>query len=255
MAAIEPVQIVSKFGAAGVVPAAAKEFAHSMRVLVIEDDAQTAAYMVKGLTESGHTVDHANNGRDGLFHATSGDYDVMVVDRMLPGLDGLAVIQAARAANVSTPILILSALSQVDERVAGLKAGADDYLTKPFAFSELLARVQALLRRASGVAEPTRLTVGDLSLDLLTRQVGRGAAKIDLKPREFALLEYLMRNANRVVSKTMIMEHVWDYNFDPHTNVVEACVCRLRDKVDKGFAEAKLIHTIRGMGYVIRQAS
>lgn len=226
-----------------------------MRLLLVEDDAKTAAFVVKGLKQAAFAVDHASDGVEGLHLAQSEPYDVAIVDIMLPKLDGLSLIAELRKNNRQLPVIVLSARGSTNDRVKGLEIGSDDYLTKPFAFSELLARVQALLRRASGVAEPTRLTVGDLSLDLLTRQVERGAAKIELKPREFALLEYLMRNANRVVSKTMIMEHVWDYNFDPHTNVVEACVCRLRDKVDKGFAEAKLIHTIRGMGYVIRQAS
>lgn len=225
-----------------------------MRILVIEDDPDAASYLVKGLNENGHTVDHAGNGKDGLFLAMTETYDVMVVDRMLPEVNGLAIIEAIRAAGRKTPVLILSALGEVDERVRGLRAGGDDYLTKPFAFSELLARVQALLRRASGVSEPTSLTVGDLSINLLTRQAARRDNRIDLQPREFALLEYLMRNAGRVVSKTMIMEHVWDYNFDPQTNVVEACMCRLRDKIDKGFGAGKLIHTIRGMGYVIRES-
>jgi len=186
--------------------------------------------------------------------ALSEPYDVAIIDLMLPKLDGLTLIGELRRKNSKLPVIILSARGATDDRVRGLETGSDDYLTKPFAFSELLARVQALLRRASGVAEPTRLTVGDLSINLLTRQVVRGAHTIDLQPREFALLEYLMRNAGRVVSKTMIMEHVWDYNFDPQTNVVKACVCRLRDKIDKGFGAAKLIHTMRGMGYVVRQA-
>jgi two-component system, OmpR family, response regulator len=222
-----------------------------MRVLVIEDDAQTAAYMVKGLTESGHTVDHAANGRDGLFLATGGEYDVMVVDRMLPGLDGLAVIQAARAANVSTPILILSALGQVDERVTGLKAGADDYLTKPFAFSELLARLEVLTRRKAPVAVETRLTVGDLEMDLLSRSVKRAGKTIDLQPREFRLLEYLMRHAGQVVTRTMLLEGVWDYHFDPQTNVIDVHISRLRQKIDKEFP-TPLLHTMRGAGYCLR---
>jgi len=250
-AAIEPLKIAARFGAAGTGPAAARESVEFMRVLVIEDDAQTAAYMVKGLSESGHTVDHANNGRDGLFHATSGDYDVMVIDRMLPGLDGLAVIQAARAANVATPILILSALNQVDERVAGLKAGADDYLTKPFAFSELLARLEVLTRRKAPMTVETRLTVGDLEMDLLSRAVKRAGKTIDLQPREFRLLEYLMRHAGQVVTRTMLLEGVWDYHFDPQTNVIDVHISRLRQKIDKEFP-SPLLHTMRGAGYCLR---
>jgi two-component system OmpR family response regulator len=186
--------------------------------------------------------------------ALSEPYDAAIIDVMLPKLDGLTLIAELRRKNHKLPVIILSARGSTGDRVKGLETGSDDYLTKPFAFSELLARVQALLRRASGISEPTSLTVGELTINLLTRQAVRADNKIDLQPREFALLEYLMRNAGRVVSKTMIMEHVWDYNFDPHTNVVEACMCRLRDKVDKGFGAAKLIHTIRGVGYVIREA-
>jgi two-component system OmpR family response regulator len=226
-----------------------------MRLLIVEDDAKTAAFIKKGLRQAAFAVDHASDGVEGLHLARSESYDAAIVDIMLPKLDGLSIISELRKTNQKLPIIVLSARAATQDRVKGLEIGSDDYLTKPFAFSELLARIQALLRRASGVAEPTRLTVADLVLDLLTRQVMRGSAIIELKPREFSLLEYLMRNANRVVSKTMIMEHVWDYNFDPQTNVVEACVCRLRDKIDKGFGGAKLIHTIRGMGYVIRQTS
>jgi two-component system OmpR family response regulator len=221
-----------------------------MRVLIIEDDAETAAYMIKGLGEAGHKVDHARDGRDGLFLATSGEYDAMIVDRMLPGLDGLAVIQALRAANVAAPILILSALSQVDERVAGLKAGADDYLAKPFAFSELMARLEALTRRRMPSAAATRLVVGDLEMDLLARTVKRAGRTIDLKPREFRLLEYLMRHAGQVVTRTMLLEGVWDYHFDPQTNVIDVHISRLRQKIDKGF-DAPLLHTRRGAGYCL----
>jgi two-component system, OmpR family, response regulator len=224
-----------------------------MRLLLVEDDGKTAAFVLKGLKESGFAVDHVSDGEMGLQMALTEPYDAAIIDVMLPKLDGLAVIRALRRKNNRLPVIILSARGTTDDRVKGLEMGSDDYLTKPFAFSELLARIQALLRRASGVAEPTSLTVGDLSLNLLTREVTRAGNKIDLQPREFALLEYLLRNQERVVSKTMIMEHVWDYNFDPHTNVVEACLCRLRDKIDKGFG-AKLIHTVRGIGYVIRQA-
>jgi two-component system OmpR family response regulator len=226
----------------------------SMRLLLVEDDAKTASFVLKGLKESGYAVDHVSDGETGLHMAISEPYDAAIIDVMLPKLDGLTLIGELRRKRNKLPVIILSARGSTGDRVKGLETGSDDYLTKPFAFSELLARVQALLRRASGVSEPTSLTVGDLSINLLTRQVARRQNKIDLQPREFALLEYLMRNAGRVVSKTMIMEHVWDYNFDPHTNVVEACVCRLRDKIDKGFGTAKLVHTIRGMGYVIRQA-
>jgi two-component system OmpR family response regulator len=226
----------------------------SMRLLLVEDDAKTASFVLKGLKESGYAVDHVSDGETGLHMAISEPYDAAIIDVMLPKVDGLTLIGELRRKRNKLPVIILSARGSTGDRVKGLETGSDDYLTKPFAFSELLARVQALLRRASGVSEPTSLTVGDLSINLLTRQVARGQNKIDLQPREFALLEYLMRNAGRVVSKTMIMEHVWDYNFDPHTNVVEACVCRLRDKIDKGFGTAKLVHTIRGMGYVIRQA-
>jgi two-component system OmpR family response regulator len=222
-----------------------------MRILVVEDDEQTAAYMVKGLTESGYVVDRADNGRDGLFLATSSDFDAVVVDRMLPGLDGLSLIQALRAARVATPVLILSALGQVDDRVQGLRAGGDDYLTKPFAFSELLARIEALLRRRSGPAVVTKLAVGDLEMDLLGRSVRRAGRTVDLQPREFRLLEYLMRHAGQVVTRTMLLEGVWDYHFDPQTNVIDVHVSRLRQKIDKGF-EAPLLHTVRGAGYCLR---
>jgi len=222
-----------------------------MRILVVEDDEQTAAYMVKGLTESGYVVDRADNGRDGLFLATSSDFDAIVVDRMLPSLDGLALIQAMRAARVATPVLILSALGQVDDRVQGLRAGGDDYLTKPFAFSELLARLEALLRRRSGPAVVTKLAVGDLEMDLLGRSVRRAGRAVDLQPREFRLLEYLMRHAGQVVTRTMLLEGVWDYHFDPQTNVIDVHVSRLRQKIDKGF-EAPLLHTVRGAGYCLR---
>jgi two-component system OmpR family response regulator len=226
-----------------------------MRLLLVEDDAKAASFILKGLRESGYAVDHVNDGESGLHMASSEPYDAAIIDVMLPKIDGLTLIGELRRKKNKLPVIILSARSSTDDRVKGLQTGSDDYLTKPFAFSELLARVQALLRRVSGVSEPTSLTVGELSIDLLTRQVLRGDKKIDLQPREFALLEYLARNAGRVVSKIMIMEHVWDYNFDPQTNVVEACMCRLRDKIDKGFSGGKLIQTIRGVGYVIRQAS
>jgi len=225
-----------------------------MRVLLIEDDLKTAAFISKGLKEAGFAVDHVTDGESGLQMASAEPYDAAIVDVMLPKMDGLALIESLRRQEIKTPVIILSAKRSVNDRVKGLQTGSDDYLTKPFAFSELLARVQGLIRRSSGVSEPTSLTVADLSIDLLTREVVRGGEKIDLQPREFALLEYLMRNQGKVVSKTMIMEHVWNYNFDPQTNVVEARICRLRDKVDKGFG-AKLIHTIRGVGYVLKQDS
>jgi two-component system OmpR family response regulator len=225
-----------------------------MRVLLIEDDLKTAAFISKGLKEAGFVVDHVTDGESGLQMASEEPYDAAIVDVILPKMDGLALIESLRRQEIKTPVIILSAKRSVNDRVKGLQTGSDDYLTKPFAFSELLARVQGLIRRSSGVSEPTSLTVADLSIDLLTREVVREGEKIDLQPREFALLEYLMRNQGKVVSKTMIMEHVWNYNFDPQTNVVEARICRLRDKVDKGFG-AKLIHTIRGVGYVLKQDS
>ncbi len=222
-----------------------------MRLLVIEDDRTIASFVVKGLEEAGFAVDHAEDGRKGLALALTEPYDAAVVDLMLPGRDGLSVIEEMRRRKIRTPVIILSAKRAVDDRVRGLQAGGDDYLVKPFAFSELLARVQALIRRSTGETQATRLVVGDLVLDLVTRRVERGGAPIDLRPREFALLEYLMRNAGRVVSKTMIMEHVWNYSFDPRTNVVDVLVFRLREKIDRTF-EPKLIHTVRGIGYVLK---
>ena len=222
-----------------------------MRVLLVEDDAKIASFILKGLRSAGYAVDHAADGEEGLHLALTEPYDAAVIDLMLPRRNGLALIREMRVEKVNTPVLILSAKGSVDDRVKGLETGGDDYLTKPFAFSELLARVQALIRRASGAAEPTRLSVGDLSVNLLNREVLRGGKRIDLQPREFSLLEYLMRNAGRIVSKTMILEHVWDYHFDPQTNVVEARISRLRDKIDKD-ADHKLIHTVRGAGYVLK---
>jgi two-component system OmpR family response regulator len=222
-----------------------------MHILIVEDDDETAAYMQKGLGESGYTVDRAPNGRDGLFLATSGKFDAIIMDRMLPGLDGLAVLQALRAAKITTPVLILSALGQVDDRVKGLRAGGDDYLSKPFAFSELLARIEALLRRRDVASVETKLTLGDLEVDLLSRQVRRAGKPIDLQPREFRLLEYLMRHAGQVVTRTMLLEGVWDYHFDPQTNVIDVHISRLRQKLDKGF-EKPMLHTMRGAGYSIR---
>ena len=222
-----------------------------MRALIIEDDQTIADFVARGLREAGFAVDTASDGDGGLSLALSEPYDVAIVDLMLPKRDGLAVIDELRKRGRSTPVLFLSARRSVDDRVHGLQAGGDDYLTKPFAFAELLARVQALVRRASRAPEPTTLSLGDLTLDLLTRKVTRGAVSIDLRPREFALLEYLLRNAGKVVSKTMILSHVWEYNFDPQTNIVDVLVSRLRDKIDKPF-DVKLLHTVRGVGYVLR---
>ncbi len=223
-----------------------------MRLLLIEDDQKIASFVIKGFKAAGFAVDHAADGVRGLDLGLTEPYDVIIVDLMLPKLDGLAVIENLRRQKVVTPVIILSAKDSVDDRVLGLQTGSDDYLPKPFAFAELLARVQALMRRQSNATEPTRLRTGDLSLDLVTREVLRGGQSIDLQPLEYSLLAYLMRNTGKVVSKTMIMEHVWQYNFDPQTNVVEARICRLRDKIDKGF-DVKLIHTVRGVGYVLRQ--
>jgi len=222
-----------------------------MRILVIEDDEQTAGYLRKGLKEAGHTVDWSKDGRDGLFMATNERYDLFIVDRMLPGIDGLSIVKVLRSENVRTPILILSALGQVDDRVRGLKAGADDYLSKPYAFSELTARVEALLRRTGGESVETRLSVADLDLDLLKRTATRAGQPIELKPREFRLLEYLMRHEGQVVTRTMLLEGVWDYHFDPQTNVIDVHMSRLRQKIDKGF-DRPLIQTVRGAGYTLR---
>ncbi|MCF1182875.1 response regulator transcription factor [Marichromatium gracile] len=224
-----------------------------MRILLIEDDAQMADYLRKALGEIGAVVDHADDGREGLLQAAGGGYDALIVDRMLPGLDGLAIVRTLRAADDHTPALILSALGEVDDRVEGLRAGGDDYLTKPFAFSELHARLEALLRRGGGEAPETRLRVGDLEMDLLAREVTRGGRAIVLQPREFRLLEYLLRHAGQVVTRTMLLEHVWDYHFDPQTNVIDVHVSRLRAKIDKDFP-TPLLHTVRGAGYMIRAA-
>jgi len=224
-----------------------------LRLLVVEDDPAIASFLVKGLKEAGFAVDHAASGGAALEMASSTTYDLAVVDLMLPGLDGLSLIEELRRRRITVPVIILSAKRSVDDRVRGLQAGGDDYLTKPFAFEELLARVQALIRRATGAAEPTRLVVGDLVLDLVSRKVERGGRALDLRPREYALLEYLMRNPGRVVSKAMILSHVFDYSFDPRTNVVDVLVHRLRERVDKEFA-TPMIHTVRGMGYVLRPA-
>lgn len=224
-----------------------------MRILVIEDDKKIASFIANGLKQAGFAVDIAYNGEEGLNLALAEPYDAAVVDIMLPILDGLSVIEELRSNNINTPVIILSAKRSVDDRVRGLEIGGDDYLTKPFSFSELLARIYALMRRSSGAKESTKLKVGTLSMDLLNREVIRDDKKINLQPREFALLEYLMRSAERVLSKTLIMEHVYDYNFDPQTNVVDVLVCRLRNKVDKDF-EKKMIHTIRGVGYVLKES-
>jgi len=223
-----------------------------MRILLVEDDVKIASFVEQGLRSVGYAVDHISDGETGLRMALDEPYDLAIVDVMLPRLDGLSLIAELRKNKRTTPVIILSAKDSVDDRVRGLQSGSDDYMTKPFAFSELLARVQALMRRASGVSEPTQLTVADLCVNLLTREVTREGKRIELQPLEFSLLEYLMRNHGRVVSKTMIMEHVWDYNFDPQTNVVEARISRLRDKIDRPFSH-KLVHTIRGAGYVLRE--
>jgi two-component system OmpR family response regulator len=223
-----------------------------MKVLVIEDDAETSSYLSHGLQEAGYTVDSALNGRDGLFLATGGHYDVVIVDRMLPGLDGLSVVKAMRSAAIKSPVLFLSTLSDIDDRVTGLDAGGDDYLVKPFALSELLARVSALSRRPTLGAQPTVLAVADLKMDLLKRRVTRQDKPIDLQPREFRLLEYLMQNAGRVVTRSMLLEAVWDFHFDPQTTVVETHISRLRAKVDREF-DRELIHTVRGAGYCLRE--
>jgi two-component system OmpR family response regulator len=222
-----------------------------MRILVVEDDKKIASFVVNGLKQSGFAVDHRADGEEALFLARTISYDAAVVDVMLPKLDGLGLVQQMRKENIRTPVIFLSAKVTVDDRVKGLQAGGDDYLTKPFAFSELLARIQALIRRSTSAAEPTRLVAGDLTLDLLTREVERSGQKIELQSKEFSLLEYFMRNVGRVITKTMILEHIWDYSFDPQTNVVDVLVHRLRTKVDKDFPK-KLIQTIRGVGYVLK---
>ncbi len=222
-----------------------------MKILVIEDDAETAAYIANGLKEHGHTVDLAATGRDGLFLAAGERYDLMVVDRMLPELDGLSIVKTVRTAGIETPVLFLTALGGVDDRVTGLDAGGDEYLVKPFAFSELLARINALARRPPITSAETVLRVEDLEMDLLKRAVTRNGQTLDLQPREFRLLEYLMRHAGQVVTRTMLLEYVWDFHFDPHTNVVETHISRIRAKVDKPF-DMPLIHTVRGAGYCLR---
>jgi DNA-binding response OmpR family regulator len=224
-----------------------------MRALLIEDDRTIAEFIIRGLREAGFVVQHEADGEAGLTAAIDQPCDVAIIDLMLPRRDGLSIIDQLRKRGVMTPVLILSARRSVDDRVTGLQAGGDDYLTKPFAFAELLARVQALVRRASRTPDPTTLTVDDLVLDVLSRRVARGGVAIELRPREFTLLEYLMRNAGKVLSKTMILSHVWEYSFDPQTNIVDVLVSRLREKIDRPF-EKKLLHTVRGVGYVLRAA-
>ncbi len=222
-----------------------------MRILVVEDDKKIASFLAKGLKEEGFAVDTAHDGDDGFHLATTESYDAAILDVMLPGMDGFTLVQKLREKRVATPVLILSAKRSVDDRIQGLRAGGDDYMVKPFSFSEVMARIQALIRRATQVVEPTSLSAGELTLDLLTRQARRGERNVELQPREFALLEYLMRNPGRILSKTAILEHVYDYSFDPQTNVVDVLVHRLRAKVDKGF-DQQLIQTVRGAGYVLR---
>lgn len=222
-----------------------------MRILVLEDDQEAAAYLIKGLRESGHLTDHAADGEQGHEMAVVREYDVLIVDRMLPKQDGLSVVQSLRDKGNTTPVLILSALGKVDDRIDGLRAGGDDYLTKPYAFSELLARVEGLHRRASPNAADTRYSLGDLEIDLLSRRVHRGETEILLQPREFRLLEFLIKHAGQVVTRTMLLENVWDYHFDPQTNVIDVHISRLRAKIDKNF-EKPLLHTIRGAGYSLR---
>lgn len=221
-----------------------------MKILLIEDDKESAKYLLKGLREQAHVVDHCVSGRDGLFMATTEHYDAMIIDRMLPEVDGITIVQTLRASNNQTPIMLLTALDKVEERVKGLKVGADDYLAKPYSFSELQARLDAITRRKSGEKTTTILTCADLEMDLLSRTVKRGGKIIDLQAREFSLLEYLMRNCGTVVTRTMLLEHVWDYNFDPQTNVIDVHISRLRQKIDKGF-DKSLIQTLRGAGYRI----
>ncbi len=223
-----------------------------MRILVVEDDSTIRNFVEQGLREAGFAVDTAADGEEGLNFALSAPYDAAVIDIMLPGIDGLKLISEMRHRGIATPVIILSAKRSVEDRVKGLETGSDDYLVKPFAFSELLARVQALIRRTGNINNPLELSIGDLSVDITTREVRRGDRKITLQPKEFALLEYLLRNRGRVISKTLLLEHIWDFSFNPQTNVVDVLVCRLRNKVDKGF-EKKLIHTIRGVGYVLKE--
>ena len=221
-----------------------------MKILVVEDDSRTAEFLLHGLKQSGYTCEHGADGMEGLFKAEHAGCDLAVVDVMLPKLDGLTMISRMRERGINIPVIVLSARDAVDDRIRGLQAGGDDYMTKPFSFSELVARISALMRRANSSVESTKLAFADLELDLRRRKARRGELELDLQPLEFSLLEYLVRNAGRVVSKTMIMEHVWEYNFDPHTNIVETRICRLREKIDKPF-EIKILHTVRGFGYVL----
>ncbi len=221
-----------------------------MRLLVVEDDSQTLSYLKRGLEEAGHTVDHAEDGKNGMYLALESRYDVAIIDRMLPGTDGLSIVRAMRASDIDTPVLILSALGEVDDRVMGLRAGGDDYLVKPFAFAELLARVDALTRRRDADSPATTLSVDDLEMDLLSRTVKRAGKTISLQPQEFRLLEYLMRHADQVVTRTMLLEGVWDYHFDPQTNIIDVHISRLRGKIDRDF-DKPLIHTVRGAGYML----
>lgn len=221
-----------------------------MNILLIEDDAKTADFIARGFTQSGFTVTSVDNGTAGLEQLQSAPFDIAVVDVMLPGLDGISVVRQARQAGCLTPVIFLSAKGSVEDKISGLQAGGDDYLSKPFSFTELLARIQAMLRRAQSLSQPTQLTVADLTIDLLTRKVTRAGKRIELQPQEYSLLEYLMKNTGKIVSRTMILEHVWEYNFDPQTNIVETRLCRLREKIDKEF-ERKLIRTVRGFGYVL----
>ena len=223
-----------------------------MRILIVEDDEKIASFVARGLREAGFAVDHVTTAEEGLGLASTVPYDAAIVDIMLPGIDGLSMIRQMREEGINTPVIILSAKRSVEDRVKGLQTGGDDYLVKPFSFSELLARIHALLRRATNSREPTVLEFGGVRLDLLSREVFRDGRRIDLKPKEFALLEYLMRNPGRVVTRAMIMEHLWNYDFDPQTNVVDVLVCRLRDRIDRGF-DRKLIHTLRGVGYVLKE--
>ena len=225
-----------------------------MRILIIEDDAETAHYIAKGLAEAGHVADIAGTGKEGLVQALGETYDVAIVDRMLPEMDGLSIVEAMRHSGVDLPVLFLSALGRVEDRIKGLRSGGDDYLIKPFAFSELLARIEALARRGPGTVVDTRLQVGDLEMDLLSRQVWRDGKKIDLQPREFSLLEYLMRHANQVVTRTMMLENVWNYHFDPQTNVIDVHISRLRQKIDRDF-NTPLLYTVRGAGYSLRESA
>jgi len=225
-----------------------------MRILIIEDDLEAAQYLAKGLRESGYVVDLAEDGNTGMLMATSENYDAMIVDRMLPGIDGISIVEAVREAEIGSPILFLSALGEVEDRVSGLRAGGDDYLVKPFAFSELLARLEALLRRSATTTEATFLSAGDLEMDILARTVKRQGKRVYLHPREFRLLEYLLRHTGQVVTRTMLLEHVWEYHFDPQTNVIDVHISRLRQKIDKPF-DIPILHTVRGAGYKLEPVS